>query len=345
MTTSNILTNTRLCFPEPHRVVTQTEELSMQLGPQQLLIKCLYSLISPGTELAMYTRTHIGFDDPAINFAKYPYYPGYAAVGRVEATAPEVEGFRAGDLVYYPGHHASYAIQSYRQNPVLPVPEGLPVEWVPFIRLAQIANTAVILSDVKAQEPVAVIGLGIVGHLAAQLFSISGAHVIGADLLAFRRNLAREAGIGQLINPQERDLVGAIREATAGEGARTVVEATGNPDLINPALDAARKSGEVILLGSPRGKATIDVYNLIHRKGVRLKGAHEALIPLQADAPEPNHYSISVTMMRYLQESNLKVAHLISDIIRPAEAERGFNALLSAQNQTMSVLIDWQKES
>lgn len=342
MTESATISNTRLCFPAPHQVVLQTEELAKQLEPHQLLIKCLYSLISPGTELAMYTRTHVGFDDPNNTFAKYPFYPGYAAVGRVEATGPEVEGFKKGDVVYYLGHHSAYSIQSYRQSPVLLVPDGLPLECIPFIRLAQISNTALVFSDAKAQDSVAVIGLGVVGHMAAQLFRIRGAKVIAADLLAFRRGLAQEAGIDQLINPQEQDLVSAIKEATAGEGARTVIEATGSPNLISPALEATRKFGEVILLGSPRGKAMIDVYNLIHRQGISLRGAHELLVSRHTDAPEPNQHSVSATMMRYLQTGELRVGHLVSEVVRPNEAEKGFKALLSKQDKTMSVLIDWR---
>jgi threonine dehydrogenase-like Zn-dependent dehydrogenase len=180
--------------------------------------------------------------------------------------------------------------------------------------------------------------------MAAQLFRIRGARVMGADLLAFRRGLAQEAGIDYLINPQQQDLVSAIREATAGEGARTVVEATGNPELINPALEATCKLGEVILLGSPRGKATIDVYNLIHRKGISLKGTHETLVPRQPNASEPNQHSVSAIMMSYLQTGELKVGHLISEVVRPDEAEKGFKALLSEQDKTMAVLTDWRNQ-
>ena len=38
-------------------------------------------MISPGTELAFYTGTHIGFKDPSVKWAEYPFYPGYASVG------------------------------------------------------------------------------------------------------------------------------------------------------------------------------------------------------------------------------------------------------------------------
>lgn len=60
-----------------------------------------------------------------------------------------------------------------------------------------------------------------------------------------------------------------IAAATGGHGVDIAIEATGNPAVINHALQAARKLGRVVLLGSPRGRVEIDPYTDIHRKGYR----------------------------------------------------------------------------
>ncbi len=333
--------NSRVCFLGPHRVVLQQESLATQLGPHELLVRCMYSLISPGTELAALTRTHVSFEDPD-HPRKYPIYPGYAAVGEVEAVGPEVVNFAPGDVVYYRGYHQSYSIVSYNDRPVLPVPPDLPLQLVPFARFGQICNTAVLVSEAREGDVVAVIGLGLIGNIAAQLFRIHGASVIGIDLIAFRRDLAVQAGITHVIEAERTDTVTAVMQATRGAGARTVIEATGNPDSISLALRMARRRGEVILLGSPRGVAKLDVYHLIHSTGVNLKGAHEGLVPwIAVDGNELDRRSIAEQMLRLLQERQLLVEHLISETVGPEEISRGYDLLLSEKDKTMAVLVDW----
>ena len=57
-------TITQLCFPDKFQVELQKANLSVPEGA--VLVKNHYSLISPGTGLALYTGTHVGFQDQAI---------------------------------------------------------------------------------------------------------------------------------------------------------------------------------------------------------------------------------------------------------------------------------------
>ena len=319
----------RVCFPAAYQVELQETPIAAQPDPGQLLVKSLYSLISPGTELAMYTQTHIGFPDPTNTYAKYPFYPGYTAVGRVEATGSDVRDYAPGDVVFFPGHHQTYSLVSPNQTIVLAVPQSLPYSRVPFIRMAEISNTAVLMSDVRSGDTVVVLGLGLVGNLAAQLFQLQGARVIGVDLVPFRRELARQAGIEQTVAAEQQDVAAAVRELTGAEGPRIVVEATGSPKLVPPALAMAQEKGEVILLGSTRGTVELDVYNLIHRRGVSLKGAHGRLVPRHSTEGQVDLVAVDRQMAQLLDEGRLHVDHLVTEIVRPEESEvrRAYQAL------------------
>ena len=348
--TSSPRENARVCFRGAYDLTIEREAVADRVAADQVLIKCRSSLISPGTELSIYTGVHGGFADPT-NWAKYPFSPGYAAVGEVERVGSAVEGFAPGDLVYYPGRHERYAVVSPRETPVLPVPAGLPPALAPFARFAQIANTAVAVSAVTAGDTVAVIGLGLIGNMAAQLFGLRGAAVIGVDLVGFRRELARRAGVPRTVDAENRDAVEAVVAATAGEGARTVVEATGRPALVGPAVRMARPGGEVILLGSPltsgSGGGALDasVLHLIHRSGVDLKGAHEALIPrMPTDGGGPNQRAVAEQMLRLLGDRRLVVEHLVSRTVGPGEVAGAYEALLREKETTMAVAIDWTRE-
>ena len=71
-----------LVFPEKMTVEVEESELPDEPGHGEFLLENIYALISPGTELAMFTETHVGFPDPDFAYAKFPFRPGYAAVGR-----------------------------------------------------------------------------------------------------------------------------------------------------------------------------------------------------------------------------------------------------------------------
>ncbi|MBC8402306.1 MAG: zinc-binding alcohol dehydrogenase [Candidatus Marinimicrobia bacterium] len=336
------ITNIQVCFTGVQEVKLDLNKLNKQVDPDQILIRTIYTLISPGTELAMYTHSHVGFKDPDHPWAKYPFYPGYAAVGQVEIIGSAVQEFQIGDMVYYRGRHQQNTILSPQDEPVLAVPNDMPLTWAPFARMAQIANTAILVSNVTVDSYVVIIGLGIVGNLAAQLFQIAGAKVFGLDQVAFRCELARRCSITNIICDDAQNNVSAIKKVTNSLGAHVVVEATGNPALVHPSLEMAQPMGEVILLGSPRGNANVDIYNLIHRKGVSLKGAHEALFPTMAGSEgEINRKSITRQMLQYLQNEQLIVDPLISRIISPEQMNQGYKALLSQKDSVVGVLVDW----
>lgn len=341
----NAKNNVRVCFTGPFTVEVASEVLRQPVEPQQLLIRSIFTLISPGTELALYTQTHVGFKDPNNRWAKYPFYPGYAAVGQVEAVGSGLQGFEAGDIVFFWGQHQQYTLLSPQEAPVLPVPDGLSWEYVPFARMAQIAYTAVLLTtSISPGKQVVVLGLGLVGNLAAQLFQIHQADVTAIDLIEQRCELAQQCGIAHTLNAAQQDPQAVIKEITGGQGAHIVVEATGSPALVSSALAMARTRGEVILLGSPRGSAEIDVYSLVHRSGVCLKGAHEALFPmLPQKSGQPDRTSISEQMLQHLQKDQLSVTPLISQIVSPHRIQAAYEALFHQKEKVMGILVDWSK--
>ena len=350
-------TNERVRVLGPYEVSLQREQMNAWIEEDQVLIRCCYSAISPGTELGLFTGSHgaiVGPDedsareDPFFPRFRYPFSPGYAAVGEVEMAGANVHDISEGDVVYYPGRHQRYSIVSPAATPVIPVPPSIPQQFVPFARFGQIASTALVFSGTGGGDLVAVIGLGLIGNLTAQLFRIHGASVIGADLVGFRRCLANKAGIHRTIAAEMEDMVGQVMEASGGNGARTVIEATGNPRLVEPALQMAAPQGEVILLGSPltasRHDEALGIYllHLIHRKGVRVTGAHESLVPgISSHGNILDQRTLARKALDLIDGKHLMVEHLISNIVRPDEIERAYTSLLKQKDTTMTVLVDW----
>ena len=79
-------------------------------------------------------------------------------------------------MVHYWGGHKQYSLVD-RARPMaicLKVPEGLPLEWAPFTRMAIIAMTSLRISNIELGDWVGVLGLGTVGNFAAQLAGLQG---------------------------------------------------------------------------------------------------------------------------------------------------------------------------
>ena len=329
----------QLVFPEKMRVETEEVDILDVPGPGQVLVENRYSLISPGTELAMFTQTHIGFPLPDFRYAKYPFRPGYAAVGRVVLAGDGVEGIAEGDTVFTRGKHASHAVIPAGRS-VLKVPEDLPIEHIPFAALAQIAFTSVRLSSIRPGHTVAVFGQGMIGNLAAQLMRLSGARkVIGVDRVPERLAIAKACDIDIQIalDVEQADIRPHIDALTEGAGCQVTVEATGNPEVAVPAIRSAAQMGTVVLLGSPRGGAFIDTYFDLHRPGVSVIGAHGSR---QADAArygDPDPYDL---MFEFIASKRIRIAPMHTHTLPPSEADRAFRGLLDETETYLGVLLD-----
>ncbi len=327
----------QLVFSGKMVVETVDVEVRDTPGPGEILVENLYGLISPGTELAMFTQTHVGFPRHDFGYAKYPFYPGYASVGRVLLAGRDVNAVHEGDLVYVKGKHVSHALVG-SGGPLMRLPENLAPERAPFAVIANIALTAVRLSNIRLGHTVAVFGQGLVGNMAAQLMNLSGARrVIGIDQVQERLAISKACGIDACVNPAAEDLADRVHAMTNGEGCQVVVEATGNPDAAPEAIRVAAQMGQVILLGSPRGSAEIDLYFDLHRTGVSVIGAHGSR---QADASQFGDPVPDELMLDYIARERLKVAPLLTHVLPASRADEAYRGLLEEKDAWLGVLLD-----
>jgi len=333
-----------LCFLKQYGAVLMEEEMSENLENYEVLVETLKTLISPGTELALYTGTHVGFKDPNNRWAKYPHYPGYMSIGRVIKNGKNVSNLKIGDIVLTSLNHCSHSKVNSLDPFVVKLPTNENLEDLLFIRMATISVTSLILAEYSIGDNVAVIGLGIVGNLCSQLFKLGGTNVFAIEVDHNRINIAKRSGIEKIIlggdtfSVKER-----ILTETNNLGVDIVVEATGVPELVNQALDLVNDFGQVIVLGSTRGYANIDIYTHIHRKGIVIKGAHESVL----DSPKVTgdiggHRKHLLRNLELIQSGKLNVSSLITHRITPEEAIEIYDLLLSKGTDILGVIIDWK---
>ena len=98
--------------------------------------------------------------------------------------------------------------------------------------MATVAMTSLRVSSAEFGDTVVIIGLGLVGNSASQLFNLAGMKVISIERVPRRLEIARQCGIQHLINPDEEDALERVVALTNGEKAAVTVEAIGNPRLV-----------------------------------------------------------------------------------------------------------------
>lgn len=321
----------RLVFPDKHRCEVEDAELNEALGPGEVLLKTRRTLVSAGTELAMFTRAHRGFDEPDFGYAKYPFKPGYSAVCDVVASNGDVP---QGARVFSSTLHATYA-KSAAQD-VIPLPEGLSDDHGTFFGLLQIAMTSPRLAPAKVGEQVVVFGLGIVGNLCAQLYVQSGAGLVaGVDLAETRLNKALACGIHKAFNASQKPVQDWVAQELGARGAELVVEAIGTPRTIADALKVVADRGLVVLLGSPRSKMEIDPYFDIHRKGIAVIGAHGRNVDAatkRRDQP---------LLLNWLRNEKIRVAPLITQHMPFTEGLKAYEGLRDKTNDFLGVMLTY----
>jgi threonine dehydrogenase-like Zn-dependent dehydrogenase len=330
-----------LIFPEILRTVWEEFEVPEPPATHGVVARAICSLVSPGTELAIYTGTHMGFSLPEPPFPLIPHRPGYALVGDVTAVGSAVQGLAVGQRVLMEAGHGTVAVADTRTHAVVPVPAALPSVQAALARMAGIAFTALRLAPPQLGDRVVVLGMGLVGLFAGQLFRLAGARpVLGVDRLPSRLALAERFGV-TAVDASHEEPGPVLRRALGASGADIVVEATGSPALVPVALEAARRGGTAVLLGSTRGAVDLDVYSLLHRKAVRVIGGHETALPFNADHEWPRVRNLHLAL-ELMAAGDLRTDGMVTDELTVARALTAHEMLREHPEAHLGVVIHWQ---
>jgi len=178
--------------------------------------------------------------------------PGYSTAGVVTGVGEGVYGLHEGDAVACAGlgyaSHAEYNLVPHQL--ATPVPEGVSFDQAAFVTLGAIAMQGVRRTEPTFGETFVVLGLGLIGQLAAQILRAAGCRVVGCDPEAKRRKLGAELGANAVCAPDA--LAATVAEHTAGYGADGVLicAATQDSAVTNQALDVCRVKGRTVVVGA-----------------------------------------------------------------------------------------------
>ena len=331
-----------IVFSAP-KTVEFTEQPVPSLGANQFLLRTEVSLVSTGTE----TIVLGGEFEPNShwdNWVRYPFAPGYCAVGTVEEVGAEVENYQVGDRVATRSPHAQFAvINADGWVAPLAVPGGVASEEAVWFGMATIAQNGVRRASHALGDSVVVIGAGLLGQLVTQYLRLSGAReIIVIDTSAPRLELAKAGGASHVLGCGAGEAKDEVWRLTRGRGADVVYDVTGHPAVLAPALGLARDFGRLLLLGdSPRPGEQRLSPDVISR-GVSIVGAHDTHALAR---PNPHFYwtngNMGALFFHYLQSGQMRVAPLVTHRFDPANAPAAYAQLVRDRSSALGVLFDW----
>lgn len=215
----------------------------------------------PGEVLIRTTQVSLcGSDTHSVLFHPPEAYPlppgnsGHEVLGVVEEINAPNSKLKVGDygliLVQNNMGMAEYSIAP--EENVLLLPEGKPEELLQAQQLGTVFYAAQHMKNLVNKD-VAVIGQGSAGLWWDYVVRRLGARrVIAVDLQAHRLALSSHYGATDTIHNADVDALSQLEELTNGELVDVVVEAAGEPESINLAIDLIKRYGHIFYFGVPR---------------------------------------------------------------------------------------------
>ena len=297
-------------------------------GPRQARVKMLYSGISHGTEMNVYSgRIQRGF----------PKRSGYSAVGEVVEVGAEFTKAAVGDCVFdYVSHATTFMLSEDR--PVYRLPEGLDPKCGIFTALAGVAYNGVLESGIALGETAVVFGLGVVGLCATFLIRRAGAfRVIAVDPIGLRREAGQRMGADAVLAPGTGDLTDQVKALNESRLADVVIETSGAIPALNDALKVIQNQSTIVPLSWYSSDAAgLDLTRDFHLKRVNIRVAQGDSVPL--------HLSSRWTLERRVRSAlkllpEMPLASLITHTFPFAHAQEAYEQVYSHPEDCVQVIL------
>lgn len=345
------------------------------VSSHHVLVRPIYSLISSGTETASIHKEGVAravANDPSqltkvwnalkdapvrtvaevkAKFSEYAVL-GYSGAGYVAEKHPSVTDLEVGDRVAYGGEGTGHGETiPVGRNLAARIPENVPFEHACFTTLGSIALNGVRIANISLGEKVAVIGLGLVGQLIAQLARLQGGFIIATDLRAERVELARRLGADEAVIGNSE--IGAqIRALSDGHGVDCVIiAAAAKSDApCRLAVDICRDRGRIVDVGAvelnfPWYETYLKEIQVLMARAYG-PGSYDSSYERDGkDYPRPYvRWTENRNMeefLRLLAQGRVHIEPLITHRFALEDAPQGYDTIMDPSSNSLAVLVKY----
>jgi L-iditol 2-dehydrogenase len=205
------------------------------------------------------------------------------------------------------------------------LPDSVPFEHAALIEALSVAMHAVNRKVPDPDDPVVVIGCGMIGLLILQVLRANGCkRIVAVDLDRRRLATAGKLGADRTIDGAT-DVVAAVREYTEGRGAAQSFEAVGFSQTVQVAVRSVRKGGGVTLVGNFKPLVDLPLQDVVTRE-----------LTLFGSCASKGEYPAAIALM---ERRGVDVASLISATAPLEEGPQWFERLYRGDEDLMKVIL------
>jgi len=205
------------------------------------------------------------------------------------------------------------------------LPDGLSFAEAAMLEAAAVAVHAVSLAQSFPESTALVVGVGMIGLLAAQALRAAGcSRVFVADVDGSRLKLAQDLGATAVLSA-ETDIAKQVLQLTGGAGTDVVVEAVGRTETVTASVESVRRGGTVVLVGNISPEVSIPLQKVVTRQ-----------IRLQGSCASAGEYPRA---MELLASGAIQVKPLITAIAPLADGPQWFARLHAREPNLMKVVL------
>jgi threonine dehydrogenase-like Zn-dependent dehydrogenase len=161
-----------------------------------------------------------------------------------------------------------------------------------------------------------------------------------------RRDAALAAGADLALDANDPNLRAQLNDFLGTRGAEIVADATGVPDAIPTAMSLACDGGQVVVVGSPRGRAKeVNFYDDLHRRYIEVSGAHGNMLFEPAHTRLAGAWDIHKAqrwLLAALAARRLNLERLITHRLAPEKLGEAYEGLLKRKEEYLSVVLRWK---
>jgi len=332
-----------------------TESTAVRSSKRDMVVKALRDPDIRQSVVDMLVQDGVGKTADRVQYEMTKWTPlGYSGAGVAVEVGRDVEGIRPGDLVAYGGQgHAEYIRAA--KNLCVRVPDGVSTREAAFVALGSIALQGVRRAEVQVGDTVAVLGLGLVGQLAAQLLQAAGARVLGSDVMPERLELAAKFGLEQGFVADEQ-LPGELLRYTGGMGVDRVVicASTSSRQVIEQAVAIARDRGRIVVVGAvnldvPREQFYMKELDLVisrsYGPGRYDRQYEEHGVDYPFGYVRWTEKRNMEEFLRLIQAGKVDVKPLITHEFSVDEAKQGYGLLTTRPSECLAVLLRYEEQT
>ena len=187
---------------------------------------------------------------------------------------------------------------------------------------------AVSRAQVTDIDVVMVIGCGMVGMGAVVRSALRGATVIAADIDDEKLALAKEMGATYTVNTKTEDAHARLQEITGGFGPDVIIEAVGSVPTYQMAVNEVAFTGRVVCIGYAKSEVAFQTKYFV-QKELDIRGSRNAL---------PNDFR---AVIHYLERGTCPVDRLISNEVKPEQAEQAMQQWAEAPGKVFRILVEF----